>query len=382
MFSRKPQWGVFISFGLYSFAFGALFPRLGDLQLQLGISQTILGLSIIGISLGVQISLIIAGRIIDIIGFRRSMLWGVPLVSLSEIMAATARAPIHLFTALFFTGLCIGLIEVAVNLEADRVEHQLGRRIMNRSHAFWSFGFFLAGISGALIAQIGLSAFHHMAGFFVVNTVLAIIIFRHYKPAPKRSDDEGGHILFARPTKPILLLVALSLSAMLLEGAGIDWSVIFMRDIFATPPFINGLALALFAISQFGVRYVADSYVERFGPEKVALYSIIILGCGVLAVSLAPHPVVALLGFCLTGGGTAAIFPLTISAAAQLKDRSSAVNVASFAQLSFVVFLLAPPLLGAVADLFGIRISYAIGLPLVLLSFFTISSLGRANTSK
>ena len=382
MFSRKPQWGVFISFGLYSFAFGALFPRLGDLQLQLGISQTILGLSIIGISLGVQISLIIAGRIIDIIGFRRSMLWGVPLVSLSEIMAATARAPIHLFTALFFTGLCIGLIEVAVNLEADRVEHQLGRRIMNRSHAFWSFGFFLAGLSGALIAQIGLSAFHHLAGFFIANSILAIMLFRNYQPAPRRPNDEGGHILFARPTKPILWLVALSLSAMLLEGAGIDWSVIFMRDIFATPPFISGLALALFAISQFGVRYVADGFVERFGPEKIALYSILILGCGVLAVSLSPHPLIALLGFCLMGGGTAVIFPLTISAAAQLADRSSAVNVASFAQLSFVVFLLAPPLLGAVADLFGIRISYAIGLPLVLVSLLTVSSLGRANRDR
>ena len=375
MFDRNPHIGVFVSFGLYSFAFGALFPRIGDLQLQLGISQTMLGLSIIGISLGVQISLLIAGRIVDSIGFRRTMMWGVPLISFTEMLAAGASSPFQLFTALFFTGLWIGLIEVAVNLEADRVEHHLGRRIMNRSHAFWSFGFFLAGLGGALLAQLGISAFHHLAGFVVLTLILSIALFHNYKAAPKRGDDTHGHILFAKPTKPILWLVALSLSAMLLEGAGIDWSVIFMRDVFGTPPFISGLALTLFAASQFSVRFVADRFVERFGPERISLLSIIILGFGVLAVSLSPHPAVALIGFVMIGAGSAVIFPLTISAAAQLKDRSSAVNVASFAQLSFMVFLLAPPILGIIADYFGIRISYAIGLPLVVISFFTISAL-------
>ena len=375
MFLSKAHIGVFTSFCLYSFAFGALFPRLGDLQLQMGVSKSTIGFSIIGISLGVQISLLVAGRIVDSIGFRRTMLWGVPLVAFTEMFAAMSTMPWHLFTSLFFTGLCIGLIEVAVNLEADRVEYQLSRRIMNRAHAFWSFGFFLAGIGGALMAQIGLSIFHHLAIFFVINTALSIICFRDYQPAAKRGGDDGGHILFARPTKPILWLVALSVSAMLLEGAGIDWSVIFMRDIFETAPFISGLALVLFAISQFAVRYVADKIVEQFGPERIALYSIITLGIGVLAVSLSHHPALALLGFALLGAGTATIFPLTMSAAAQLTDRSSAVNVASFAQLSFFVFLLAPPLLGVIADVFGIRISYAIGLPLVVISLMSISAL-------
>jgi hypothetical protein len=45
------------------------------------------------------------------------------------------------------------------------------------------------------------------------------------------------------------------------------------------------------------------------------------------------------------------------------------------AQLSFVVFLLAPPLLGAVAEFFGIRVSFGIGLPLVVLSWFMVRSL-------
>ena len=75
------------------------------------------------------------------------------------------------------------------------------------------------------------------------------------------------------------------------------------------------------------------------------------------------------------GGGTAVLFPLAISAAAQKSDRSAATNVASLAQLSFIVFLLAPPLLGVVAENFGIRVSFSLGLPLLILSWVFVFSL-------
>lgn len=382
MLNRYPQRGVFFAFGLYSFSFGAIFPRIGDMQIQMGVSQSTLGLSIIGIALGVQLALLVAGRLTNHFGYRRVMLVTMPLIGFTEALASLATHPVYFFICLCFTGLAIGLVEVAINVEADRVEHHLGRRIMNRSHAFWSFGFFLAGLSGAFIAQWQISPTHHLIIFAIVTAVISLFAFTHYQPAPPRPTDEETTVIFAAPTRPIFLLVALSLSAMLLEGAGIDWSVIFMRDVFATQPFISGLALTLFAASQFGVRYIADHYVERHGPIAVSRSSLVILGLGVLAVSLSYTPIMALAGFAMIGAGTAVIFPLAISAAAQLDDRSSAMNVASFAQFSFIVFLLAPPILGTIAEYFGIRISYAIGLPLVLLSFMTLSSLKPSQSAK
>mgnify|MGYP005718499421 FL=1 len=53
-----------------------------------------------------------------------------------------------------FGGFAIGILEVAVNLEADRLENKLDTKIMNRSHSFWSLGFFASGITGALFSQI------------------------------------------------------------------------------------------------------------------------------------------------------------------------------------------------------------------------------------
>ena len=69
---------------------------------------------------------------------------------------------------------------------------------------------------------------------------------------------------------------------------------------------------------------------------------------------------------------------LGYEAAAQLKDRPAAVNVAALAQISFVVFLLAPPLLGVVAEYIGLRYAFAICMPLTVLSLFSLRSLSPA----
>ena len=82
-----------------------------------------------------------------------------------------------------------------------------------------------------------------------------------------------------------------------------------------------------------------------------------------------------MLGFGLMGVGTSAIFPLAMSAAAQRTDRPPATNVAALAQISFVAFLLGPPLLGFVAEHWGVRWAYGVGLPLVAISFVAASAL-------
>ena len=78
----------------------------------------------------------------------------------------------------------------------------------------------------------------------------------------------------------------------------------------------------------------------------------------------------------MIGAGNAMMFPLAMSAAAQRSDRPAAINVAALAQFSFVTFLLAPPLLGFIAEHFGLRWSFGIGLPLIVLSFVLSGALG------
>ena len=124
------------------------------------------------------------------------------------------------------------------------------------------------------------------------------------------------------------------------------------------------------------MRFVADRFVERHSPAGVARVLLAILFISIMIVYFSPWPTLSLLGFAGMGVGTSAIFPLAMSAAAHRTDRPAVINVAALAQTSFVMFLLGPPFLGAVAEAWGIRLSFGIGAPFVVLSFVIVSALG------
>ena len=154
---------VFAGFAIYSFAFGSMFPRMVDIRAAMGVEEGALGLALIGAPMGTLVSLTLAGPVLARIGNRTGLLAGVVLLALGYAVAVHATGPLALFLLLLPVGLVIGAVEIILNLEADRVEHAEGTRIMNRAHAFWSFGFMTAGLVGAVMAGLGLSPQAHLA---------------------------------------------------------------------------------------------------------------------------------------------------------------------------------------------------------------------------
>ena len=372
-------WRVYAAFFLYAFAMGGLFPRLPEIQSALGVAEGAFGLALIGTACGTMVSLTFAGPFLERVGHRRALLGLIGLLPVFYAVASSAGGPLALFLLLVPAGVCIGAIEIIVNLEADRVEHQTGQRFMNRAHGFWSVGFFVAGLTGAALSQLGVSPQWHLALVVPVELAGLALLLGRFDAAPHRDTTASAPAAarFARPTGGVMLLVAVTLSAMVLEGAGADWSAIYMRDVFGAAPFMAGLAVAIGAGAQAVARFFADRFVERHQPVMVARVLLTVLGAGTALVFTAPVAWAALLGFALMGIGTSAIFPLAMSAAAQRTDRAPATNVAALAQFSFVAFLLGPPLLGYVAQAFGIRWTFGVGLPLVALSFAAAAALRR-----
>lgn len=378
-----PAHRVFAGFAIYSFSMGNIFPRIPDIQQAMGVGEGALGLGLIGAPVGTLFALTFATPLLEKIGFKTALVAAIPLLALLYAIAAQSPTPLFLFLFLIPVGLVIGSIEIMLNLEADRTEYLMGYRIMNRAHAFWSIGFFSAGLFGAAMAQIGLSVQVHLALIVPISALGVATVLRDYVPSPARPNASGeAPPRFATPTPAILVLVAVTISAMLLEGASMDWSAIYMRDVYAATPFMQGFVVATFAFSQATTRFFADTFVDRSSPANVARALLCVLLVGCLFVYLAETEWLSLLGFALMGMGTAVIFPLAMSAAAQRHDRAASTNVAALAQISFTVFLLGPPLLGYVAQHFGIRSSFGIGLPLIAISLFTAGALGLSRVSR
>lgn len=371
-----PHHKVFGGFAIYSFTMGNIFPRFADIRNAMGVEEGLFGFGLIGAPVGTLISLTFAPPLLEKIGYRRSILFLIPILSLFYACATLAPNPYWFFALLLPVGLTLGCIEIILNLEADRTEHMVGRRIMNRAHAFWSFGFFVAGLAGGAIAQWGLSPQLHLFLMVPVSIVGTLLILGRFDPAPARTGSHADEPKFAAPTAGIMALVAVTLAAMAMEGGYMDWSVIYMHDIYDSVPFTAALAVTLGALAQAVTRFFADGFVEKYSPVLVSRVLLCIMTVGIALVFYPMSEWTSLLGFALLGVGSSAIFPLAMSAAAQRTDRPAAVNVAALAQTSFVTFLIAPPVLGFIAEHWGITWSFGIGVPLVILSFAFTHVLG------
>lgn len=364
-------------FFLFAVGLGALLARMPDLQVALDVNKAGLGLTLIGMALGALTSLTLSSPLISRLGARNTAF--VTVIGTAAIYALIPwlpSAPI-VFFAFYCAGLLAGALEINLNVEIGKEEARTGRSIMNRAHGFWSLGFFVTALCASFVRQIGMSMHLHVGLAFCVVLVAGGWVISGLKdaPSPNASEIENAQQHFAFPTMGLLPLCIIGIAAFLVEGAGIDWSAIYMRDVFAAEPFIGGLGLTLFTFFMAMVRLFVDPLVDRYGARLVCIALLVLSVAGLTAVWLAPHSFVALFGFALMGAGCSAVYPLAVSAAARRTDRSAHINVAALGQVTFIVFFLAPPLLGFVAEHFGIRSAYLTCLPLVIGALLSVKAL-------
>ena len=365
---RNPQQIVFVGFFIYAFSLGAMFPRLDDIQTSLKIDKAELGLLLLCIPLGLQVTLLFADRLVRAISLKNVICLGIPSICFTQFAAVAVNQIAFFAFFLIICGAFVAVVEVAINLEADRVEHALGSRIMNRSHAFWSIGFFSAAVVGALFSQFKVMLEIHFLLVCGIAFLISKIIFEDYIVASPRHTNVTKIKKFSLPTGPIFVMVLFTMSAMLVEGASIDWSVIFMREIHSASPFISGFSLAMAAFSQALVRFFGDNLLNKFGPILISVASLFFMFLGIFLVVLSNSSTLAILGFLFLGAGSAVIFPMAISIAASRSDRPAETNVASLTQFAFGMFLLGPPILGFVGEAYSLRWSFSLCIPLLILS--------------
>ncbi|MEO5805839.1 MFS transporter [Devosia sp.] len=380
--TMPPQYRTYSCFFLYGVALGAMLSRIPDLQEHLGISTGELGLTLIGLSIGALIALTFSAPLLDRIGARITGL--ITILGTAVLFAVVPWLPSAqaVFAVLFCIGLLAGALEIMVNVQTDRLEAQFGKTFMSRAHGFWSLGFFVTAMIAAGVRQLGISMHVHLA---VISALVVIAGFYMINPmvdAPARPNaNQDKTPLIAFPSWGLIPLCIIGIAAFLVEGAGVDWSGVYMRDIFQVAPLIGGLGLTLFTLFMAMSRLFADPVIERTSPRLVASVLLGLSALGALMVGLAPAAWVALIGFALLGIGCSAVYPLAVSAAAQRTDRPSSFNVAALGQVSFVIFFLAPPCLGIVAQYLGIRNSYLITLPVIALGLYFAQTLSNRPTA-
>ncbi|MCR6670950.1 MFS transporter [Devosia ginsengisoli] len=362
------RWRIIALFFVHALAIGALHTRIPDVQLLIGLSEGQLGLVLMGQPLGALAMFLFSSHIIERFGPRAVILWLLPVATVGASLVTVLLNPVAMFLLLALNGMGFSLTNIAINVEADRVEAATGTRVMNTCHGVWSIGFLLTSLLGAAMRGLDISPALHLwllAPMAIGLMLLIVVPMPLIPPRPHAGDNRRK---LAWPTLATLGLVAFGLGAALTEGAARAWSIIYLRDNFDVAAWVESMALPALLVTMAAGRLVADRWIDRFGPVLVARMLAGIAVAGMVLLVVSPTAVLALAGFGLVGVGICVLYPLTLSAAARLGDRPASQNVAATTLIFQLVNLGAPALIGTVAQSLGIRMAFAMLLPLLVLT--------------
>jgi len=366
---------------------GALFanilPRYPEIKAALGLDNTAYGLSIAALPAGAIVAGLAAAVLIRRFGSARLAVFGTALTSVGYLLAGLSPTALLFAGALFLTGACDAITDVAQNAHGLRVQRRYGRSIINSFHAIWSIGAVLGGAMAAVAIATGLPVGIHLAISTTVFAAVAIGALRFCLPG--RDDEaeedavaEGAEIRQAARRGPglrtILVLAALTLIAMagaVGEDAGNSWATLYLADSLDAAAPIAPLGFIALMLAQFIGRILGDGLTDRFGQRLVAGAGGLIAAVGMGLALAFPSVPGTILGFAALGFGIATLIPAAMHAADELPGLPQGVGLTVLSWLLRVGFLLSPPFVGFIADneslRAGLLIAPVAGLVAVLL---------------
>ena len=358
--AARGRWAVAALFFANGFIMGSWAPQIPLMLPRHSITEFTLGIMILMFGLGAVTAMAWTGWLINHYGSRRVASTFALLASFG--LAAIVLAPnIWLASfALLMLGAFGGSMDVAMNANAVEVEKRLDKAIMSASHGFWSLGGFIGGgIGGPLIVRFGAETHSLLASAATLIIVLVAIQFIISEPA--HHDEAGNKPKYAWPKAPVFYILGLmALFSMVPEGAVLDWAALYLSKELGSSVSVSGLAFAFFAGAMALMRFAGDAVRNRYGAVNTMRWSAFIAAAGMLGGGLAPHDWIAIACFAVAGLGIANTVPIAFSAAGNQPGASAGAGIAVVTLMGYSGILLAPSVIGFVAEHVGFRVTYIV----------------------
>jgi MFS family permease len=258
----------------------------------------------------------------------------------------------------FFGNFC----NISINTQAVGLEAAYDKPIMASFHGGWS----LAGLAGAsvglLMAALHLLPIYH---FCIIGALVIITLFinKQFLQPDVRKEKDPADVAAKRKNKPetfLFLLGIVAFCGMAAEGAMADWSGLYLIDVAGTPKHLAPTGLAAYMITMASGRFLIDKATRIWGRRRVVQTGGILIATGLFTAVAFPGFITVLIAFMITGFGTAGIVPAIYSIAGQKTRISTSIALTIVSSVSFLGFLMGPPLIGYIAGAANLRYSYAL----------------------
>ncbi len=361
-------------FALEPLPFGAWLALIPFVKEQLALNKAQLAIALLGLPVGVIPSLQVAGWLMTRVGPRRVLAFAFPAQVLVLFLPLMATGLLSLFLALVCFGCVVAMLQVGLNVYAGRLEKQHGVTVMSRCHGFWALGVMVGSLLIAIMPGTPV-----MLAVAYISVPSAIFGIWAALSLEQLKGQEGTR---APPRRPLLslpprlgLIAVCTLAVSMTEGAMSDWAAIYLAERLPEGATHAGVAVSIFAGFLAAGRFLGDTGKDRLGVVTLARCALGVAAIG-LALLIIPLPLwTSYVGFALVGLGVSVGFPLGVSAAAGLDDTYEGPNIAILSTVTMLGFLVGPPIIGTLAELFSLRVGLAALLPGLIVGFFLAKSL-------
>jgi MFS family permease len=377
---KRAHLGVTLAFLSLGLSAGNFVSRIPDLKSKLELSNSVLGVSLLMMSLGVLVALGPVGKLAGKHGSAATLNIATASLILVAPFVGLANSAVTLSAALFFFGMTVASQDVSMNTHGVTLEEKSGRRFMSRFHAFWSVGGLVGSIVGGLFAQAEIGVFPHFLFVSLVITAITLYGSRLLLPADADKHVYSEEDKAAKKKRPPLILIMglLGLAASIGEGSAGDWGGVLARETFGASAFVSTIPFIAFSFTMVVGRFFGDQLATKFGPNRILKVGGLIGGTGMALGLLIGGTGGVIFGWFLFGAALSAVIPLLFSAAGSMANKrfagsiSPAEAVAMISGISYFGFIVGPPLMGFLAD--AITLRWAMLVPAVLAIIISASS--------
>lgn len=346
-------------FGM-GFCFATWASRIPDLKLSLGLSESDLGTILFALPAGQLLAMPLSGRVVAQYGSRKIAILGLFVYAFFLTLLGLPNESWQLALGLFLFGFFGNFCNIAVNSQGVFTQQLFDKPITGSFHGSWS----LAGFSGALLALLmlflKLSPFQH---FSVVLFIITILIITNYnylvKVKSQKVEQKEKTSFFKIQDKSLIWYGLISFCCMASEGIMFDWSGVYFKEIVKAPGALVVIGYTSFMITMAIGRFLSDILVRKFGSRKVILISGFVISTGLYCAVLFPYLIPCTLAFMLVGFGVSNVIPIVFNAAGNSKKVPTSIALTIVSSISFMGFLIGPPIIGYIAELTSLRYSFA-----------------------
>jgi MFS family permease len=362
IYSREERIRLRLAVSVFYFCQGLCFSswasRIPDIKSTLHLSEADLGTVLLALPAGQLIMMSFSGRLVTKYGSRNMLSLGACLYALELTNLGWASSKWQLALALFIFGLCGNLCNISVNTQAIGVEKIYKRSVMTSFHGAWSTAGFAGAMIGLMMMAFQLAPRMHFV-IVAALVIIATLVARKYT-LPGKDTRAPAKKFFARPDPQLIQLGVIGFCSMAAEGAMFDWSGVYFKQVVKVPPGLVTLGYASFMIMMATGRFTGDFTITKLGRKRTLQISGIAIAVGLLTAVFFPYIVTATIGFLIVGFGVSSVVPTVYSTAGRLSNTSPGMALAAVASISFLGFLMGPPLIGYIAQAAGLQYSFAI----------------------